>query len=244
MIEPSQTGSRQMLENRRVILDSPGDPAANMARDEEIAAQVRAGTAGPTLRIYRWSRPAISLGHRQDLDELPAALLERKLPIVRRPTGGGAVLHRPDELTYALALPRNPSMPADPLRQIPGILHRNLRDELVRRWLVSPEDLQLVETQPITRHCAESATFSLLGAGCGGRRSRLTLCFESPVGGDLLYRGRKVAGSALRVWREALLIQGSIQDLPVAQGALSRALLEAVAAGLGTVSSTLRAPAL
>ncbi|HVU12241.1 MAG TPA: hypothetical protein VHD90_13240, partial [Phototrophicaceae bacterium] len=89
----------------RLIYDQPTLGARNMAVDEAILASVGAGDQPPTLRLYRWEPPCLSLGYGQrsreaDLDRLAA----RGWEIVRRPTGGRAILHA-DELTYSLALP-------------------------------------------------------------------------------------------------------------------------------------------
>ncbi|MBI3616483.1 MAG: lipoate--protein ligase family protein [Candidatus Omnitrophica bacterium] len=204
-----------------------------MARDEQLAQQVRARFLPATLRIYQWDRPAISLGRRQAIGDLLSAEtvisspkgtrnlvfkneISRRfaarddiadLPLVHRPTGGGAVLHRLDELTYALAIPSS-SLPSDVrLNRIPGILHQEIREELVRRGLISSENLEVT---------------------CGDSDGPFTLCFDAPVCGDLLYRGKKVAGSALRAWRDGLLIQGSIQGLPVPYDQLKEALIASV----------------
>lgn len=78
-----------------------------MARDGQMLQAAVAG-ALPTLRLYRWARPTLSLGHRQrpERDCDPEALRERGVPWVRRPSGGRALLHLPDELTYAFAARR------------------------------------------------------------------------------------------------------------------------------------------
>lgn len=191
----------------RLLIDPPGDPAASMNLDAGLAERVRRGLAPPTLRIYRWDQPAISIGRSQRPEELPQELMERGLPIVRRPTGGGAVIHSRDELTYALTAPRSILPIGLPIRQLHSFLHRSLRDELIQRIGVSPEELWVVP---------------------GGSAGPATVCFSSPVCGDLMYRGRKIAGSALRVWREAFLVQGSIQGFPSANGELQSALMEAV----------------
>ena len=184
-----------------------------MLRDEAIAREVRAGLAPATLRTYRWNQPAVSLGRRQRLEDLPQDLLAKGLPIVHRPTGGGAVLHHADEFTYALALPRSAFHNRLRLTELPVHVHRELKEQLQARGILPVDALEFVERD-------------------SGPPS--TLCFEAPVRGDLLYRGRKVAGSALRVWRDGLLIQGSIQKLPVARevlldslGAVIRRLLSA-----------------
>ena len=87
--------------------ETPMDGEANMRRDRELLERASMG-AGPTLRLYRWSRPTLTLGHRQTPETAtdPAALAALGIAWVRRPTGGRALLHLPDELTYAFAAPR------------------------------------------------------------------------------------------------------------------------------------------
>ena len=175
-----------------------------MARDEQLAAEVRRDQGPPTLRIYGWDRPAVSLGRRQDPDDLPAGLLSRDLPLVRRPTGGGAVVHRPDELTYAVAIPATLVPEGIRRSDLPGLFHRAFRDLLVAREFFPAADLTVAESDS------------------GGP---VTLCFNAPVRGDLLLEGRKVAGSALRAWRDGLLVQGSLQGFPLGYNQLIEALV-------------------
>jgi lipoyl(octanoyl) transferase len=74
----------------------------NMALDRSLLAGRVAGTSPPTLRLYRWERPTLSLGRFQDSSSVDLGLAtERGVDIVRRPTGGRAVLHD-DELTYSV----------------------------------------------------------------------------------------------------------------------------------------------
>jgi len=189
-------------------LDPAGDPARNMTDDEDLALQVRRGLSPSVLRIYGWNQPTISLGRRQAIEDLPPELRRKGLPIVRRPTGGGAVVHDREELTYALALPQAVLRDRMKLSEVPGWLHRQLMERLKDRGLFSANELVCVEED---------------------RTPASALCFQSPVRGDLLYQGRKVAGSALRVWREGLLLQGSIQALAVPHPLLRDELKEAVA---------------
>ncbi len=189
---------------RRVFRDPAGEPQANMELDQRIAQQVCMGLVPATLRIYQWLKPAVSLGRRQSPSELPEELLA--LPWVRRPTGGGAVVHRMEELTYALALPRTAAQRHRPLSELPGRLHQHLRLLLVEQAGLSSGDLGIAEDD------------------CAGP---CTLCFSAPVHGDLLYRCAKVGGTALRVWRDGILVQGSIQGLPVSFGLLSDLLVRA-----------------
>jgi lipoate-protein ligase A len=78
-----------------------------MRRDEALLHEADAG-APLTLRLYRWSHPTLTLGHgqtpRQTTD--PDALAASGVGWVSRPTGGRALLHLPDELTYAVAAPK------------------------------------------------------------------------------------------------------------------------------------------
>jgi len=83
------------------------DPAAlgpwNMAVDESLLLDAAdRGTA--TLRFYTWSEPTLSLGYFQRLADRHTHAASLSCAIVRRQTGGGAILHD-RELTYSLALP-------------------------------------------------------------------------------------------------------------------------------------------
>lgn len=86
----------------RLILDEPQDGAWNMAVDRAIQLACEAGEAPPTLRLYSWRTPTLSLGRFQEADE---ALLGRcgrlGVDVVRRPTGGRGVLHD-NEITYSV----------------------------------------------------------------------------------------------------------------------------------------------
>jgi len=88
---------RRQAVRLRVIRDEPGPAAWNMGADEALLVHA----ATPTLRLYGWRPHAVSLGWFQrfaDFSDVPASV-----PIVRRPTGGGAIWHG-DELTFALAI--------------------------------------------------------------------------------------------------------------------------------------------
>jgi lipoate-protein ligase A len=77
-----------------------------MAVDEALLAwAIRTRAERPILRLYRWARPALSLGaHQRVSDELMARCADRSVEVVRRPTGGTAVLHG-DDLTYSVVAP-------------------------------------------------------------------------------------------------------------------------------------------
>jgi lipoate-protein ligase A len=89
----------------RVLIDRPQSGARNMAVDEAIFEAVRTGAQPATLRLYAWMPACLSIGCGQRIRDVDrAALSARGWDVVRRMTGGRAVLHA-DELTYSLALP-------------------------------------------------------------------------------------------------------------------------------------------
>src|SRR5207248_5632486 len=89
----------------RLLLDPPAEGAWNMAVDEVLLDGVAAGSSPPTLRFYSWMPACLSLGYFQ-----PSSVVNVEgcrglgIEIVRRPTGGRAILHD-RELTYSVALP-------------------------------------------------------------------------------------------------------------------------------------------
>jgi lipoate-protein ligase A len=86
----------------RLIVDGPASGEWNMAVDRAILASHAAGDGPPTLRLYRWSPPAVSLGRFQSTDDVDMAYCAAEgLDVCRRPTGGRGVLHD-DELTYSI----------------------------------------------------------------------------------------------------------------------------------------------
>jgi len=86
----------------RLLIAPPADGATNMAVDEAILRAVRADLVRPTLRLYAWEPPCLSLGRGQPVAEVDRAACARDgVHVVRRPTGGRDILHT-DELTYSV----------------------------------------------------------------------------------------------------------------------------------------------
>ena len=79
----------------RLLVTAPADGATNMAIDEAVLRERITGGAPPTVRFYGWTPPAVSVGYGQALDD--ALDVERcarlGIDVVRRPTGGSAILH-------------------------------------------------------------------------------------------------------------------------------------------------------
>jgi lipoyl(octanoyl) transferase len=169
----------------RLLTTPPASGAENMALDEALMTRARESEEW-VLRLYSWSTPTISLGRNQtakgryDLDRMH----QRGIGVVRRPTGGRAILHH-REITYSVTAPI--TMAGD-LRQsyarINGVLLAALRSLGV--------DAEVA--QPASR----------------APNPGMSPCFEEPSAGELTFRGRKLAGSAQWRFDGALLQHGSI----------------------------------
>src|SRR3954453_640744 len=96
------------------------DGAANMALDEALLDEVAEDPTHAVLRTYSWSSPTLSLGYFQKMADAEAAPRWRGAPIVRRPTGGGAIWHH-HEVTYALVLPATHPIGRQRVRLYPAV---------------------------------------------------------------------------------------------------------------------------
>ncbi|NLG84481.1 MAG: lipoate--protein ligase family protein [Firmicutes bacterium] len=169
----------------RLLPLSPGEPARNMAVDLAVFYAYRQGLVLPTLRFYTWEPPAVSCGRFQDFAELDLDACARLgYRVVRRPTGGRAVLHEGD-LTYAVVMGERDGLPS-------GVLPSYLF--LSRGLLAGLRRLGLA---------AELAVPARAG-------SRSPACFAGPSWYELVVAGRKVAGSAQRREGGDVLQHGSI----------------------------------
>jgi lipoate-protein ligase A len=144
-----------MTETWRLLIDDFADGAANMARDEAIAAVHASGATPPMLRLYRWRPACLSLGRFQRSAAIDRAACARAdIQVVRRPSGGRALLHD-DELTYAvIARTDHPLISGgsvvDSYRQISAALLAGLRQLGVAAELTPARrraEQQLTESQ-------------------------------------------------------------------------------------------------
>ncbi|HEX2095510.1 MAG TPA: biotin/lipoate A/B protein ligase family protein [Longimicrobiaceae bacterium] len=169
------------------LLDTPPARGAwNMAVDAALVESVRAGGA-PVLRFYRWDPPCLSLGRNQpaagryDLDALRA----RGIDVVRRPTGGRAVLHH-RELTYSVVAAEG--VLGGP-RESYALINRALVAGLRRLGVAAG-------LQPRTGRRAAAPS--------------LAPCFQEPAEGEVVAAGRKLVGSAQRREGGVVLQHGSL----------------------------------
>jgi len=167
----------------RVLPFHVADGAWQMAADEVLLEAAAAGTA--SLRFYGWPRTNLSVGYFQNAVECQAYPGLADLPLVRRASGGTALVHHL-EVTYAVGLPGGKPW------QIPG-------EPWARRMH------QLI--------AAALGTFGIKTRLCGPSEERKlgeVLCFLHQTPDDLLLDGHKVVGSAQRKQRGALMQHGGI----------------------------------
>lgn len=172
----------------RLLITPPARGAWNMALDESILEHIGRGEALPTLRLYAWDPACLSLGHAQPYADVDVARLqERGWEVVRRLTGGRAILHT-DEITYSVIAPN------DEPRVAGTVLESYNR--LAQALLLAVQKLELPvemkEGKP-----AESATPN-------------PVCFEVPSTYEITVGGKKLIGSAQARKKEGVLQHGSL----------------------------------
>ncbi len=162
------------------------DAALNMAIDEAILLHHIRGEVPPTLRVFRWTQPSISLGRFQSVErEIENEICRQQgVALVRRPTGGRAVYHR-DEFTYSIVIGKRDGVPA-------GVVAAYAY--LAQGLLAALQELGIqaeLSDERVSRHPSAA-------------------CFASSTQADLTSGGFKLVGSA-QVWKdESLLQQGSL----------------------------------
>ena len=174
------------MRQTRIIRESEfNNGARNMAVDSAIAAAVGSGRQPATLRLYGWNPHCLSLGYGQRVrDADQAALRRRGWDLVRRPTGGKAILHG-DELTYSLCLPLDHPLARGDIVES----YRRLSGGLLRAL----EGLGLAAS-------ANPAHDSALSEPAG------PVCFVQPSHYEILVAGRKLIGSA-QLRRKGVMLQ-------------------------------------
>jgi lipoate-protein ligase A len=149
---------------------------------------------GPVLRFYGWDQDTLSLGYHQDIGSIPSTPAMARIPWVRRPTGGRAVLHQASsaqaELTYSLVM----SLP-HPCSRTEG--YHYLCQFLRQGMQMLGIQLQAESTHRLARRSDRTYGHSIS-------------CFASNTTADLTWQGCKVIGSA-QLWRDGIVLQhGSI----------------------------------
>ncbi len=193
------------VERCRLIVDPPASGAWNMAVDEALLDAAVGGNVA-TLRLYQWDEPTLSLGYFQRYEDRHQHAASSACAVVRRQSGGGAILHD-RELTYSLTLP-----PSHPLTRDATALYTAVHQAFIQ-WLAPRLALAKVSDWQLKLN---------------GHPSQLApseepfLCFQRRACGDLLLESvdsaatklasaaYKILGSAQRRHRGAILQHGSL----------------------------------
>ncbi len=178
----------------RVIIETePHSGEWNMAVDETLLeSAISAGIA--TLRFYEWKVPTVSLGYFQKSADFIEDPILSRLPVVRRLSGGGAILHD-DELTLSVTLPASQKLFRQP-HEFYDIIH-----------------------QPIIQ-VLNQLGFPVRARGETLKRAdEPLLCFQRQDSHDITVLDHKILGSAQRRRRGAILQHGSLvrQSCPLAK---------------------------
>jgi lipoate-protein ligase A len=174
----------------RLILSKPLEGAWNMAVDEAILEAAGKGQAPPTLRLYAWSPPCLSLGYAQPIGDIDSTELKLQgWQLVRRPTGGRAILHT-DEITYSVMAPLH-----DP--------------HLAGGVLESYRRLSIALVQALTELGLSAQAEREYNLPTGARRDG-PVCFEVPSNYEITAGGKKLIGSAQARRLTGILQHGSL----------------------------------
>jgi lipoate-protein ligase A len=169
----------------QLLIDPPADGPWNMAVDEVLLAAAADGRC--SLRFYRWQPPTLSLGYFQALDDRHRHAASLGCPVVRRSSGGGAIVHD-REITYSVALPGGHPLAIGRMR-----LYQTVHQTLIEVLAAAGIRAELYRQTPQQAECA--CPF---------------LCFQRRAAGDVVVGTVKVAGSAQRRLQGAVLQHGSV----------------------------------
>lgn len=174
----------------RLLHTPPLVGSLNMAIDEAILLAIAEGQAPPTLRFFAWEPACLSLGYAQPMSDVDAArLAERGWDLVRRPTGGRAILHT-DELTYSVLAPM------DEPRVHGGVIesYRQLSLGLLR-------GLEILGLNANAEKKDKAQSPNGLST-----QSQNPVCFEVPSDYEITANGKKLLGSA-QVRKKGVVLQ-------------------------------------
>ena len=164
-----------------------------MSVDEAMLEATVTGAVPSTLRLYDWRPPCLSLGHAQPLGDVNLEALQvRGWSLVRRPTGGRAILHI-DELTYSVTGPQSEA-------RLTGSVLDSYR--ILAQALLQALRLLGIQAQAIAKPAAP-----VVQPGAGAVNP---VCFETPSNYEITVGGKKLIGSAQARRKGGVLQHGSL----------------------------------
>ncbi len=172
----------------RLISDKPQHAFFNMALDEAISEAVRQKISPPTLRLYQWDKPSLSIGYFQKISDIETEYCTKNnFPVVRRLTGGRAILHD-SELTYSFSSLNGPSLFNDNLMNNYSVISNALVSGLKLNGINAINSFKRKKS-PTLKNPA---------------------CFRSVSYGEITVNGKKIIGSAQKRFNNGFMQHGSI----------------------------------
>ena len=172
----------------RLLITPPARGAWNMALDEAILESCGRGDSPATLRLYAWEPACLSLGYAQPVQDVDLERLQaRGWDLVRRPTGGRAVLHT-DEITYSVIAPPGEARISGTVLEAYNRLAAALVETL--RLLDLPVEIQERRQD--------------------GNKDPNPVCFEVPSTYEITVVGKKLVGSAQARRKDGVLQHGTL----------------------------------
>ncbi len=186
----------------RLLIDPPATGSWNMALDEAIL-ETAAQLSVATFRLYRWNAPTLSLGYFQKHTDRTEHTESRNAPLVRRSSGGGAILHD-QELTYSLTIPAGHQLIGHP-EELYKKIHRSLIE-------------MLAEYGVRAKLCKNGSTLR--------QSEQPFLCFERRATGDVLLAAEP--GLVTESYKQVSLNQVSLKQVSLKQVSLKQVSLNQV----------------
>jgi lipoyl(octanoyl) transferase len=177
------------MDTWRLLITPPAHGAWNMAVDEAILEAVEGSGSLPTLRLYSWDPACLSLGYAQPISDVDIPRLQGlSWEVVRRPTGGRAVLHT-DELTYSVIAPLSEPRVAGTVLES----YQRLAQALVEALNLLSMQVEVNEKSSVPHTPGSNP-----------------VCFEVPSTYEITAEGKKLVGSAQARRKEGVLQHGSL----------------------------------
>ncbi|MGR3302438.1 MAG: lipoate--protein ligase family protein [Candidatus Scalindua sp.] len=184
--------------NWRLLFTPDVDPYMNMAIDEALTKKCIDSEDRPTaIRFYTWKEASCSIGYFQKMKDVLKTPNNKRIPVVRRPTGGGIVYHGND-ITFSIIKRRIQSNRQDDITSFYKLIGESLLRGLERLGFTCtfylPEE--------------ESHRSAQEGKSLNNRLSQQSFCSVTPAKYDIMLAGSKVAGYAARRSQGTVLCQG------------------------------------
>jgi lipoate-protein ligase A len=171
----------------------------------------------PLLRFFQWAQPTVTYGYLLDPIQVETWAKDKgPCPLVKRPSGGGAVHHQENDLSLSLLWPRQTTALSDNPRACYAEIHEALQQALLPFLKEEKKSISLFKKEGLPPSCQPIES------------SRFSVCFQEPVCNDVMVGDKKIIGGALRLTRNAVLYQGHIENTSIPVGELKAAIVRSL----------------